>query len=165
MEYWDAYDKDMHKIEGVTLRRGDPIPDGTYHLVADVLLRHVDGSILLMMRDPRKHFGGMWEATAGGSALVGEAPDQCAIRELREETGVSVDSVSQVGVEVNDRNHTIYYEFCAVSDCDKDSVRLQVGETVAYRWVQKDELIALRANELVTKRMFHYVEWLSDNGD
>ena len=162
MEYWDAYDKDMHKIEGVTLRRGDPIPDGTYHLVADVLLRHVDGSILLMMRDPRKHFGGMWEATSGGSALQGEAPEDCAKRELWEETGVRVDAVREVGMEANAANHTIYYEFYAETDCDKNSVTVQEGETVDYRWVTVVELRALKEDELVTRRMFHYVNLLCE---
>ena len=30
---------------------------------------------------------------------------------------------------------------------------LQEGETVAYRWVSREELIAMRKEELVTKRM------------
>ena len=28
MEIWDAYDENLNKIEGVTLVRGEPIPDG-----------------------------------------------------------------------------------------------------------------------------------------
>ncbi|MBQ4256759.1 MAG: NUDIX hydrolase, partial [Oscillospiraceae bacterium] len=71
MELWDAYNKSFEKIEGVTLVRGENIPDGVYHLVSDVIVRHIDGTYLLMQRDIRKPFGGMWEATAGGSALKG----------------------------------------------------------------------------------------------
>ena len=74
MELWDAYDENFRRVEGVSLVRGEPIPAGAYHLVCDVLVRHTDGSYLLMRRDPRKHYGGLWEATAGGSALQGEAP-------------------------------------------------------------------------------------------
>ena len=37
-----------------------------------------------MQRDARKHLGGMWEVTAGGSALQGESSLDCAIRELHE---------------------------------------------------------------------------------
>ena len=160
MEYWDAYDRDGNKIAGVTLQRGEIIPDGVYHLVSDVLLRHADGTILIMRRDPRKHFGGMWEATSGGSALAGESAEDCAKRELAEETGVRVDAVKEVGLEVNDERHTIYHEFYAETDCAKDSVKVQEGETVDYRWVTVDELRALRAEELVTKRMFNYVNLL-----
>ena len=88
MEIWDAYDRNLEKIEGMTLIRGGKIPEGVYHLVCDVIVRHTDGEYLLMQRDSRKHYGGMWEATAGGSALQGEKPLDCAIRELREETGI-----------------------------------------------------------------------------
>ena len=85
MELWDAYDGEFRRIQGVSLVRGEPIPAGIYHLVCEVLVRHTDGSYLLMRRDPRKHHGGLWESTAGGSALQGEAPLDCARRELRTE--------------------------------------------------------------------------------
>ena len=62
MEYWDAYNRDFERIDGVTLIRGEKISDGLFHLVSDVIVRHLDGSYLLMQRDSRKHFGGMWEA-------------------------------------------------------------------------------------------------------
>lgn len=32
MEYWDTYDKNLNKIKNKTLVRGEPIPDGIYHL-------------------------------------------------------------------------------------------------------------------------------------
>ena len=51
-----------------------------------------------MQRDKRKHLGGMWEATAGGSALQGEDPLACAIRELREETGIADDKLMEGNV-------------------------------------------------------------------
>ena len=88
MELWDAYDRELNKL-GVTLVRGEEVPDGMYHLVSEVIVKHTDGEFLLMQRAPTKHFGGMWEATAGGSALCGESPLDCARRELLEETGLS----------------------------------------------------------------------------
>ena len=97
MELWDAYTRDFEKQPGVTLVRGEAIPEGLYHLVSDVLVQHADGDFLLMQRDPRKPFGGLWEATAGGSALRGENPLACAHRELLEETGVSTDTLTEVG--------------------------------------------------------------------
>ena len=70
MERWDAYDRDFKKVQGVTLIRGEKIPENYFHLVCDIIVRHADGSYLVMQRDKRKHLGGMWEATAGGSALL-----------------------------------------------------------------------------------------------
>ena len=158
MERWDAYDSHFQKVEGVTLIRGEPIPEGLYHLVCDILVRHRDGTYLLMQRDRRKHYGGMWEATAGGSALQNETPLECAVRELREETGIFSRELTEVG-RVQSGN-TVYVEFLCVTDCRKDSVRLQEGETIAYCWVSKEQLLAMQKEELVTERMQEYIEEL-----
>lgn len=48
------------------------IADGMYHLVGEVIVKHIDGTYLIMQRDFKKHYGGMWELTAGGSALLGK---------------------------------------------------------------------------------------------
>ena len=158
MELWDAYDKDFHKLDGVTLVRGEAIPEGMYHLVCDVIVRHADGSYLLMQRDERKDFGGMWEASAGGSALRGESPLECALRELREETGIRADRLTEVG-RVRSRD-TIYVEFLCVTEWEKDRIVLQEGETAAFRWVSRDELIAMKKSELVTERMQGFIREL-----
>ena len=47
-----------------------------------------------------------------------------------------------------------------MTDCRKDSVRLQVGETIAYRWVSKEQLLSMKKEELVTERMQEYIEEL-----
>ena len=158
MELWDAYDRNLEKIEGMTLIRGEKIPEGVYHLVCDIIVRHTDGEYLLMQRDSRKHYGGMWEATAGGSALQGESPLDCAIRELREETGIRAEYLEEVGrVRAAGRN-AIYCEFLCITDCKKDSVILQEGETSAYQWVTQDELLSMKREELVTQRMQNFVD-------
>ena len=151
MELWDAYDENFRRIRGVSLVRGESIPEGVYHLVCEVLVRHTDGSCLLMQRDPRKHYGGLWEATAGGSALQGEAPLGCARRELREETGIRAEALRELGRVRSADTH--YVEFLCETDWPKDGVTLQEGETVAYRWVSRTEFLSLRDGELVTKRM------------
>ncbi len=158
MEVWDAYDKDFNKISNVTLIRGEPIPNGLFHLVSEIIVKHTDGSYLLMQRDKRKHFGGMWEATAGGSALRGETPLECAARELQEETGIESDCLIEIG-RVRSHN-TFYVEFLCVTDCKKDCVILQDGETIAYKWVSRNELVSMKESEFVTKRMQKFLEEL-----
>ena len=43
-----------------------------------------------MQRDLRKHHGGEWKVSAGGSALQGENGLVAAIWELKEETGIVI---------------------------------------------------------------------------
>jgi len=157
MELWDAYDAGFNKIEGRTLIRGEPVPEGLCHLVCDVLVRHADGTYLLMKRDPRKVCGGLWEATAGGSALAGETPPECAVRELREETGIAAANLTEVGRVTDEEARAIYVEFLCETDWDKDAITLQEGETVAFRWVGRDELLGMKKDELLTERMQKFI--------
>ena len=159
MELWDAYDENMNKIGGVTLVRGEPIPDGCFHLVADVLVQHADGSYLLMQRDLRKTRGGLWEASAGGSALQGENPQECAVRELFEESGIRPQEMTELGRVLHRRNRTLYVEYLCRTDAPKDSIVLQDGETVAYKWVSGGELH--RTDNLASYRILNFIAELT----
>lgn len=161
MELWDAYDVNFNKIEGKTLVRGEPVPDGLCHLVCDIIVKHTDGTYLLMQRDPRKIYGGLWEATAGGSALAGETPVECAMRELREETGIVSEDLAEVGMVTDEETHAIYVEFQCVTGWDKGAVKLQEGETVDFKWVSRNELLAMKKDQLITERMQHFIEELN----
>ena len=161
IELWDAYKDDFTKINGMIIERGKSIPRGVYHLVCDIIVRHTDGSYLLMQRSYEKHLGGLWEATAGGSAILGENPFECAKRELKEETGIRDSNLSEIGRVVHYSHQTIYYEFLAEVSIDKDSIVLQEGETISYKWVSKDELKCLSSDVLATKRIINFIDELS----
>jgi len=47
MEIWDGYFRDGTPAN-VDLTRGEKLPKGIYHLVCEVLVRHIDGDYLLM---------------------------------------------------------------------------------------------------------------------
>lgn len=160
MEIWDAYDENYNIIEGMTLVRGEEasIPEGVFHLVCDILVRHTDGTYLLMQRDPRKSYPLMWEATAGGSALKGESPLECATRELFEETGVKSSTLKEIGRVIFPKTHSAMVCFYCLTHCDKDSIVLQEGETVNYRWIDRDELFRLKEDELVTDRVLNFLD-------
>lgn len=105
------------------------MPEGRFHLVCEVLVRHRDGTYLLMWRDPGKHFGGFWEATAGGSALQGETALDCALRELREETGIRAEILTELGTVIHRARRTIYVDFLCETDWDKTNLvttRMQI---------------------------------------
>lgn len=140
-ETWDAYDSEFHRIYNLILERGQKLPKGVYHLVGEIVVKHIDGTYLLMQRDFCKHLGGMWELTAGGSALQGENPLECAIRELKEETGIEAADLTELDRIVNDAHQSLYVEFLYIADCRKDEVKLQKGETIAYKWATREEIL------------------------
>ena len=108
MELWDLYDKDGNRTGEIWERRHGnyvDIPEGRYHLVSDILVQHRDGSYLLTKRHQGKDlYPGYWEASAGGSAQLGEGPEACAKRELFEETGILCDSLELVKITFSNRS-------------------------------------------------------------
>ena len=156
-ELWDAYDRNFNKI-GKLLVRGEPVPEGEYHLVAEVIVKHTDESYLIMQRDFKKTFGGLWELSAGGSAIAGEEPLDCALRELKEETGITAISITEIGRTVHEKYRTLFVEYLAVTDCEKTSIVLQRGETVAYRWVSLPELCEIKKEDIASYRSFDLVK-------
>ncbi|MBD5161628.1 MAG: NUDIX domain-containing protein [Oscillibacter sp.] len=135
-ELWDAYDREGSPL-GFDLVRGEPLPEGVYHLVVEVLSVTHDGRVLITRRHPDKAWGGCWEYT-GGSVVKGETPVQGALRELREETGiiVSTQDLHPVYVDVWPRmkgmDADIYHSFVVFFDPSEQTIRLQEGETVDY---------------------------------
>lgn len=87
-ELWDIYDADRIKT-GRIHRRGDPLKEGEYYLVVHVWMMNREGKFLLTKRSPNKGFPNMWEST-GGSALAGDDSLTAALREVKEETGLTL---------------------------------------------------------------------------
>jgi len=152
MEKWDAYDNQFNIIPNIELIRGEKLPQGIYHLVGEIIVKHIDGSFLIMQRDFNKHYGGKWELTACGSALKGETPYDCAKRELKEETGITSNDFKELTRVVHDEHHSLYVIYLCITDCDKKNVQLQDGETIDYKWISKKELFAMSSDEMVSNR-------------
>lgn len=162
MELWDGYYED-ETLAGVDLVRGQAIPNGLLHLVSEIIVHHEDGDYLLMQRDYNKEtYPGLYEASAGGSVLKGETPLEGALRELEEETGIRTDSLTPIYRKVNHKRDAIHYGYLCRINGDKDRIRLQEGETIAYRWLTKEEFLKFAdSDEFVPtgrERLSEYLE-------
>lgn len=162
MEKWDGYYEDG-TLAGVDLVRGQAIPKGLLHIVSDILVCHEDGDYLLMQRDFKKEtYPGLYEASAGGSVLKGEAPLQGALRELEEETGIQADSLTQIYRKINRKRDAIHYGYLCRIKGDKNRIRLQEGETVSYRWLSREQFLKFVDSDevvpCVRERLSEYLE-------
>lgn len=91
-ELWDVTDEHGN-LTGEVYHRGDPDwPEGRFHLIVAVCAVLDDGRMLLTQRAASKVYAFAWEFP-GGSALAVETSAAAASRELREETGLTVDTV------------------------------------------------------------------------
>ena len=151
METWDLYDEQGQKT-GETWERSHAreIPEGRYHIVCDILIRHQDGESLLTLRDPDKNiWPGCLEASAGG--LAGETPEEAARREMLEETGLAAKKQELIGTTRKPQSRSVIYAYLAIVNCEKNSVQLQKGETVDYQWVDAQTFFRMIREEPVLK--------------
>ena len=97
-----------------------------------------------MQRDWNKpNYPGLWEAGASGSVKKGEKFLDAAKRELYEETGIKASDLELIYTVKKVDKNTFYKIYICKCNINKDSIVLQEGETIAYKWVTKDELIKL----------------------
>lgn len=130
-ERWDVVDRDGNVV-GQMEKGGCRVPEGFYHQAVEVIPTDGQGHILMTQRALNKHTDpGAWEVVAG-SVLAGEAPAAAAIRELREETGLSPYKLKRLGRSVVPG--LIRYAFVAyIQDLPNSKVTLQEEETISYR--------------------------------
>lgn len=133
-EYWDAFNANRRPLYGITLKRGNPIPEGYYHTVVHIIIFNRDGLFLSQQRTPNKTFPEMWDITVGGSALAGETSQQAAHRELKEELGLDRDFSRLTPVfTVKGTNYfdDYYYLF---EDTDLSTLHFQPDEVQSAAW-------------------------------
>ena len=90
MEYWDIYDEKKQKT-GRTMKRNDwNMQPDEYHLTVLGVLKRPDGRYLITQRKLDKEWGAGWWEVPGGGVNAGEDSRDAVIREIREETGLTV---------------------------------------------------------------------------
>ena len=139
-EVWEIIDINCDKT-GRVIERGQPMYDGEYHRSVHVWIYNRKGEWLISKRSPEKKTSpNVWEA-CGGAAVAGEDSLTAALRETKEELGLTLDP---------DKGYlftTIIYEnqhppggSCMADvwifshDCPIEDIVLQPGETCDARW-------------------------------
>lgn len=108
-----------------------------------VLVRAQSGQILLV----KTWFGRQRWSLPGGGIESGESPEQAAIRELREETGIIVDHTALVRLGEHTQPdglpfHLIFF-MCEVPNTTLDELKLPYKyEIIGRRWVSTQALPA-----------------------
>ncbi len=153
MEMWDIYDKDGN-LTGRTISRmtgGRSMPTGSYHLAVTVVIVNGRGEIFCTHRSPEKPlFPGMWENT-GGSVLAGETSLQGAVRELKEETGLTAAPEELAFLYRIRRADSFMDVYGLRRDFPISEVVFQAGETDDAKWFPYEEWEKLaRAGAVLT---------------
>lgn len=103
-----------------------------------------DGRVLIGQRPDGGAFGRLWEFP-GGKGLPGEAPEECAVREAREEVGLDVRVAGTAWVVEHDYGEArvrLHFFPCVTNDEEPTP-----GPYVAVRWTLPSELGAFPCPE------------------
>lgn len=93
MERWDLYTENRELTQKEHIR-GNKIPENCFHLVVHVWIKNAKGEYLISQRAAdRPTFPLLWECV-GGSVLKGENSLQGAVREVKEEVGIDLESAN-----------------------------------------------------------------------
>jgi len=106
---------------------------------ADNIVRNEEGKILILQRtrvEDDKN-GGKW-VVPGGHVDAGEEFCEAAQRELKEESGVDVEDLTEIGV-YEDENAEIHYFESYVKE-NETQVVLQNGESESYLWIDVNDI-------------------------
>ena len=133
VERWDALDR-QGRLLGFDLIRGRDIPAGIFHAIAEIYTVTSKKEILVTRRGKKTLWPFCWEVTTG-AVVRGETPEMGAVRELEEETGLKLKQESMVPVYRILHRNEIYFGYLIFTGRDGPPVRLQAGETSAYRYL------------------------------
>ena len=135
--------KDCHKL-------------GLWHRAVVVFILSPDNKkVLLQQRSSsKKLWPNLWDITAGGHVLTGELGYQSAIRETKEEIGISIDKneLTFIGAttsenksgDIINRHFNEYY--IVHKDVDIKDVVIQKDEVQDIKWFDKEEVIRRISN-------------------
>jgi 8-oxo-dGTP diphosphatase len=112
------------------------------HEGSNIIIRNSDDRILLFLRDDKPDIPcpGMW-ALLGGYREPGETPQECAIREIKEEIGVVLDP-AEVEHHCTRERHwgLLEHTFRTRRDLDLNEIVLTEGQEL--RWFSAAEIAA-----------------------
>lgn len=108
-------------------------------LVAAAALIDVDGRVLIAQRPEGKQLAGLWEFP-GGKVEPGESPEQCLIRELKEELGIDVVEACLAPFVFASHAYESFHLMMPLWLCRRWSGVVQALEHKAVAWVRPEKL-------------------------
>ena len=146
MELWDLYNE-RRELTGRDHIRGEEVSQGFYHLVVHIWIRNSKGEYLISQRSAdRPAYPLMWEC-AGGSVTKGEDSLTGALRETKEEVGLTLSPedgklvYSVVGRVVNGVKFTVIVDVWLFEYDGPVSLEQATTKEVAQTaWMTKEQI-------------------------
>ena len=128
---------------GRIVPRGTALRDGEHMLVVHVCIFNRAGSLLLQQRSAaKKSYPGYWDVSVAGGVRAGETGREAAMRETREELGLTLEIRDSAAVTLAFPGGFDDF-YITRADVPLSALNLQTEEVQAARWATREEVIAL----------------------
>lgn len=162
LETWDLLDENGNQT-GKTMQKGDPIPEGYYHLGADVWILNSENKILLQKRSPHKKLSPNVWAMTGGSVIKGETSLQTIEREVKEELGIRLNMDNVVFVKRFKAGEVWIDTFFVIQEINLNDIVMQEEEVCDVKWATYEETQELFEKGQFLKYRWEFVrDWIKD---
>ena len=151
MEYWDLYDQNRNLLHQIH-EKGQPIPYGTYHLIADVWILTLSGKYLISQRTAHKHHGLCWECP-GGSVQSGETTAEGAVREVWEELGICLEKEELILIDTCCIPDRFVDTYLVIRDVSMDEIVKQEDEVQDVKLAAIEEIDNHWQEEMFSPRL------------
>lgn len=156
MEIWDILDGDGKPI-GKTMIKGETIPEGQYHLGADIWIINSENKILIQKRSPQKVLCPNVWAMTGGSVIKGESSLETLKREVKEELGIELKIDSAIKIKHYKTGNVWLDEYLVKQDIDLSKIVMQKEEVSDVKFVSFDEIEKLYQDNRFMKNRWEFV--------
>lgn len=128
------------------------IPTGEVHVRGSGVARHgyvgavvvcvinSDGKMLIQQRVNTKGWGGLWDVTCGGAMTHGETPQIAAMREVKEEMGLTIDLTDVRPSLITTFSNGFSFTFIVNMNVDMADVVLQEEEVQDAKLADIEEI-------------------------
>ena len=157
MEIWDILDNEGNKTGRTMIKGEEKIPEGFYHLGADVWIKNSENKILIQKRSPQKKLEPNVWAMTGGSVIKGETSIETIERETFEELGIKI-NVKEAKILTRFKTGNVWIDtFFLKQDIDLDKVIMQEEEVCDVKWAAYEEIEEIYQQGQFIKNRWEFV--------
>ena len=154
-EIWELLDENGNKV-GKAVPRKD-MPEGFYHLGADVWIINSKNEILIQKRSPQKRNEPNVWAMTGGSVIKGEDSLQTIEREVKEELGIDLDMKNIKLVKKYKIGDVWLDTYIVRQEINLEDIIMQKEEVCDVKWATFDEIEELYHSQQFMKNRWEYI--------
>ena len=158
MEIWDILDSEGNKTGRTMVKGEEKLPEGFYHLGADVWIKNSENKILIQKRSPQKKLSPNVWAMTGGSVIKGETSIETIERETFEELGVQL-NVKDAKMLTRFRTGNVWVDtYFLKQDIDLSKIIMQKEEVSEVKWATYEEVEEIYQNGQFIKNRWEFVK-------